>query len=366
LLTAAVLRLVPVKSWRQRLYARNPYLSVIVSALVVVDITAGDSFSDIYGLRRLFIGTLRKLLALLVGAKLVLLPQTYGPFNRRVSRFLVRVVVSRASALYSRDRQGLQTLRSLLGDRRTRAAPQFCPDLAFVLDAVPPASLATLPGPLPDKGTRCLIGLNVSGLLFNGGYTRDNMFHLKSDYRQLMVTLIERLFADSANMILLIPHVFPLANFPGSLVESDPDACRQLFEQLHQSYRERLFCLQGYYDQSEIKKIIGLCDFFIGSRMHACIAALSQCIPVVGIAYSSKFHGVFESIGVEQCVVDLRSKGHSDALEEIVRMLGDRERISAQLQKTIPKIQAGILDQMRYLFETPPSARCGERLVYAL
>ena len=38
--------------------------------------------------------------------------------------------------------------------------------------------------------------------------------------------------------------------------------------------------------------------------MHACIAALSQTVPAVAIAYSRKFLGVMETIGVEDIVVD--------------------------------------------------------------
>ena len=60
------------------------------------------------------------------------------------------------------------------------------------------------------------------------------------------------------------------------------------------------------YDQHEIKGVIGMCDFFVGSRMHACIGALSQGIPCVGVAYSMKFRGVFESVGVADWVVDSR------------------------------------------------------------
>ena len=48
------------------------------------------------------------------------------------------------------------------------------------------------------------------------------------------------------------------------------------------------------------KAVIGQCDFFIGSRMHACIAALSQGVPCVGVAYSMKFAGVFDTVGMER------------------------------------------------------------------
>ena len=68
----------------------------------------------------------------------------------------------------------------------------------------------------------------------------------------------------------------------------------------------RIHMLHGEHDQHAVKGIIGLCSFFIGSRMHACIAALSQGIPTVAVAYSKKFMGVFESAGMGHMVVDAR------------------------------------------------------------
>jgi len=38
------------------------------------------------------------------------------------------------------------------------------------------------------------------------------------------------------------------------------------------------------YGPSETKFLIGHCDFFVGARMHACIAAVSQYVPAVTLA----------------------------------------------------------------------------------
>ena len=48
---------------------------------------------------------------------------------------------------------------------------------------------------------------------------------------------------------------------------------------------------------SAAKSYIATMDFFCGSRMHACIAAVSSGVPVVPIAYSRKFAGVFGALG---------------------------------------------------------------------
>ena len=51
---------------------------------------------------------------------------------------------------------------------------------------------------------------------------------------------------------------------------------------------------------SEAKSYISGLDFFCGSRMHACIAAFSSGVPVLPIAYSRKFAGVFGSLGYDR------------------------------------------------------------------
>ncbi len=339
LLTVMVLRLVPVAAWRQWLLRRNAYLSAIASADCVADITGGDSFSDIYGLRRLIIGTMEKMLVILAGADLILLPQTYGPFRTFAGRLLARIVLSRAAAVYTRDCESLKQVQHLTACRRMRTVPRFSPDMAFVLDAVPPKELRISPGPLPDAGSCTLIGLNVNGLLYNGGYTRDNMFGLKADYRSLVRDLARALLARRDTALLLIPHVF----VPAGHVESDCDACRDVFEAVRQDHPGRVFLLEGTYDQSEIKHVIGRCSFFIGSRMHACIAAASQCIPTVPLAYSRKFAGVFESIGQADATAHLGVLGTSSVLEHVMNSFDMRKTIADCLQTRLPLVRRLVL-----------------------
>jgi polysaccharide pyruvyl transferase WcaK-like protein len=307
---------------------------------IVADITGGDSFSDIYGMRRFLIGFLRKWLVLLFNKDLVMLPQTYGPFKRSLTRVMARYILKRTKLIYSRDRAGVEYLNSLLNNRGNGKV-RFVPDVAFVLDARKPEHLDIEPSADMRTQGSIVIGLNVSGLLFNGGYNRDNMFGLGSNYCELVYAVVEMLLKHQKVSVLLIPHVFPLA---GNEVESDPDACLKMYECLSKIYPGRMLLVKGEYDQGEIKHIIGLCDFLIGSRMHACIAALSQGIPAVGIAYSKKFTGVFESIGLSDCVVDARTCTENELLEKISSVFERRELIRKHLQNTIPSIQRQVLD----------------------
>ncbi|MBN1816829.1 MAG: polysaccharide pyruvyl transferase family protein [Sedimentisphaerales bacterium] len=334
LLGSALFARVLPAGWKERWMRRNPYLHAIVSAQAVMDITGGDSFSDIYGMRRMVLGSLRKLLVLAVGARLVLLPQTYGPFRSRLARMIARFILARAEAIYSRDRESMDNIAELMGRRRMRAAPQLCPDVAFMLDPIRPDTEQTRTvEDLKEKG-HTLIGLNISGLLYNGGYTQNNMFGLACDYRSLVRNIIQFFARQEDHIVLLVPHVVP-KEMP---VENDHDACIRVWRDLPEEVRGKVLVLEGGYDQNQIKYLIGLCDFFLGARMHATIAALSQFVPVVGMAYSKKFAGVFQTAGSQDCVVDMRRLEESQLLERIGQLYQNRQAMHTLLDQSIPEL----------------------------
>ena len=166
------------------------------------------------------------------------------------------------------------------------------------------------------------------------------MFGLKTNYRELIDGIVDYLMKDEGVLVLLVPHVLA----PSRTVEDDPNACWQLYEKLSEKYSGRIFLTKGNYNHNNIKYIIGLCDFFIGSRMHACIAALSQSIPAVGIAYSKKFHGVFESVGLGDCVADAyQCSNNSELLSIVEAAFEKRDQTRKHLDRVIPQIKAEIL-----------------------
>jgi len=83
--------------------------------------------------------------------------------------------------------------------------------------------------------------------------------------------------------------------------------------------------------------------------MHACIAALSQCVPAVGLAYSRKFDGVLDSIGGGATVVDLRQADLNEILRAVGRAFTNRESLRNQLETRMPEIKKSVLN----LFTSP-------------
>jgi polysaccharide pyruvyl transferase WcaK-like protein len=100
------------------------------------------------------------------------------------------------------------------------------------------------------------------------------------------------------------------------------------------------------YNAYEIKGIIGLCDFFIGSRMHSCIAALSQGIPTIGVAYSKKFIGIFNSVDLGTYVIDARLYDEDEAINIIFAIYNKMKKDRYVLER-IKKAQSDIFESFK-------------------
>ncbi len=332
----AVLGRLVGRPWLQkRLTAKSPVLAALAEADVVADISGGDSFTDTYGWRRMLFQSLLKIMALAGADNVVLLPQTIGPFNGRLARVVARALLRKSAVVYSRDREGLEEIRLLAG-KRDDGFVRFAPDVALLVQPAPPEGVEEAEWAVPAEKFGLVVGVNVSGLLLSGGYTKRNQFGLRCDYKSLVVAVIRRLLEEPGVRVLLVPHVFTT---PGEL-ENDPDACEAVRNCLPEDERARVFIVQGPLGPAEIKYVIGKCDFFVGSRMHACIAALSQEVPAVGIAYSRKFRGVFETLGVEVCVADPRVMSEEEIVSVVADAFRRREEIHGVLAESVPAAKA--------------------------
>jgi polysaccharide pyruvyl transferase WcaK-like protein len=335
-----IARLLPSNALKRRLLYSNPWLRQILSACVHFSLSGGDSFSDIYGLRRLLYVSLPQILVLLLDKPLVLLPQTYGPFKNWFARCIARWILKRATLIYSRDVRGLALVRKLFPNGEVEA--HFAPDLGFAMrpESVREEIIHKLRS---IRNHNPLVGLNISRLLYMGGYNRNNMFGLKEDYPSLVRGLLDFLVNKLKVTVLLIPHVF---GGPES-EESELMLYRSLWQDFQKNYGNRILFFNETFTHRQMKTIIGQCTLFIGSRMHACIAAISQNVPSIALAYSNKFTGVMNSVCDAVRVVDLRQAQTYEVCKTVNDTLINCQQIRDQLERRMPEINAQIYELFR-------------------
>lgn len=276
---------------------------------VILDFTGGDSFSDIYGTKRLLRKLFHKQLVLGTGTPLILAPQTYGPLRHRVARNWYRHVVDHAALVFTRDEPSAEFLGELT-DREVIVGT----DVAVRLPWKP-----TDMGAGPDGGLN--VGLNVSGLLWAGGYTGANQFGLTVDYRRWCREVVEGL-QSAGHTVWLVPHVLSRNWEPG--MEDDVRASESLQADLP------LCRMAPPFDSPvEAKSWISGLDLFIGSRMHATIASFTSGVPTIPAAYSRKFTGFFANLGYP-VLVDLTKATTTEAAAATLRLAADPAALEAQ------------------------------------
>lgn len=171
-----------------------------------------------------------------------------------------------------------------------------------------------------------------------GGYTGKNEFGLKMDYPALIRGLITY-FRDHADgcEIHLVPHVFPDKPIAGH--ENDYTASEALAAEFPGTVLAPRFA-----SPSEAKSYIAGMDFFMGARMHACIAACSSGVPVAPMAYSRKFAGLFGSIGYDH-TIDCTSASAEDVHARITELYANRASLAEEARSVT---QTGLSKLKRY------------------
>lgn len=326
----------------------NAGIRHIRNSAVVLDITGGDSFTDMYGNRRFRGSALRKQIVLQQRVPLILLPQTYGPFKSLAAQRTARSIINKASLVWTRDQQSLDYVEQLFGNRGLPAHCKRGVDVAFLLTATkpPPDRYTDELARVIDSESETKIGINVSGLLIDRSNAAQS-FALTANYREVLVSFIERLCDETAARIILVPHV--VSQPSGST--SDVRACQQIWNDLKPRTASRVIVLPPRFDQNETKWIISKMDWFCGARMHSTVAALSSMVPASVLAYSDKAKGVFSSCRQEHGVIDLREIDTEGAVDALDRSWRNRSKVKEGLGIEIPKILQTANAQMDEIVE---------------
>lgn len=184
--------------------------------------------------------------------------------------------------------------------------------------------------PEPRNDGKVRVGINVSGLLLNGGYTGNNQFGLTIDYAATLREVLRQLTARPGVEVHLVSHVIE----PHMPVEDDVAAAQLLAKEF-----PGVVVAPAFKRPSEAKSYIAGMDFFTGARMHACIAAFSSGVPVIPMAYSRKFNGLFGTLGYEH-VADCKKESGDAVVKRIMEGFDQRDAIRGAVAASLRQVEA--------------------------
>lgn len=293
------------------------FIRAILKCDVILDVTMGDSFSDIYSEDYFKSLMKHKKIIELLNKKYILLPQTYGPFNSKSSEKIARKVLKKASKIYCRDRLSQELLENKFNIRDSILTS----DLAFIL---PFNKMRKL------ENNKIKIGINISGLLYKGGFINDNQFGLKINYKEYIERLINYYGKKENYEIHLIPHVIDESE---NSYDDDYKVCKSI-----QIKHPECILAPAFINPIEAKSYISNMNYFIGSRMHSTIAAFSSGVVTIPVSYSRKFEGLFNSLNYSY-VINAKIEDTDSAYLKTIKYLDNSKKLEISQIKSLKLIE---------------------------
>ena len=290
---------------------KNSIIREYVSADAIIDLS-GDSFSDGKGGFSIGIDS-----TILFGVSLkkpiVIYSQSVGPFKWAVTA-LARYCLNNVNLVIVRE----EITKNYLEELGMKSPIYLTADCAFVLDPAPYERVEDiLSKENIDTTKKPLIGISANAMLDDE----------ENNYANSMAQLIDYLIEKLNVQVVFVPHVV-------SIKEGGRGDDRVMGKKIYKLTRnkENVDLIKGDYSPEELKGIIGLCDIFIGGRMHANIAALSSCVPTMATAWSHKYYGIMRTVGQEKYVCDFKTMTFEDLRSKIDDLWDNREKIREELK----------------------------------
>ncbi|GEM_PF-2698810 len=308
---------------RKSVNFKEPALKKLINADLVINLSEGDSFSDIYGMHVFLRQSLDKVIAHSHGVPYYFFPQTLGPFNTNPASKLAGKIFKSAGKIYARESQTRDYLINMFGELPNMEEAN---DMAFLMEPEPVEE----PGFEEFCSDGIITGINISGFL-NSNPIGDRILGETDDYNQITDRIIKTLLElDDKVKIVFISHVAYEDNKANSFF---------INKYSEMGYKDRLFLLNDQYSAPQMKYFLSRLALFTGARMHACIGALSTGVATVPQAYSYKFVGITDKFGIGGYVIDLKKDSQEIAEKKIRFVFKNSESIKKILLESLPSIK---------------------------
>jgi polysaccharide pyruvyl transferase WcaK-like protein len=270
------------------------------------------SSASFFPSRTFILSALNGILAKRAGAKTFLFPQSIGPITKSVDFWFLKCLCCVLDRVFVRDRLSEIFLsQRRLGVGKTSLIPD-------IVNAMP----LLLPHLYDDSIKNNGLGISVVDCSFASPFDSISRDH----YLTAVSNSAAHYYAQTGEPIRLFVQV--------SIPNSDDDM--PIAQLLHKSLTQRGIPVDIFPVASSFEKYIlaiQSCRFFIGSRMHACIFALSSCVPCIGIAYQPKFFGLFEQYEIRRYVSPFQAVSTDWLCSALDSILSREDEIRTLLRK---------------------------------
>ncbi|MEM1158912.1 MAG: polysaccharide pyruvyl transferase family protein [Verrucomicrobiota bacterium] len=256
--------------------------------------------------RNLIVSCLEGILIKRQGIPVILFPQTIGPISKFIDFCSVKYLINKLDFVMVRDSASMKVAASL---KRDKDGLLLVPDIVLSMRKCLPElyrfngiregiGIAAVDGSFAMAFDKQVRRAYLESLIQAGKY-----FHfITNESVRLFVQVSLRGRDDDRTVVNPLAKRFTAEGIPVEIIDKGAD-------------------LSAYLEAMQRNRL------FIGSRMHACIFALTCDIPTVGLAYQPKFFGLFEMLDMQEHVCQIEKLNTGWLIKQIKdALLQEQER----------------------------------------
>ncbi|ALC82639.1 MULTISPECIES: polysaccharide pyruvyl transferase family protein [Bacillus] len=303
----------------------NKSIQLYKNADVVLSVGGGYLYSSRKG--PLGIGLLNSLFHIWVATKkkkkVLAFPQSVGPIDNKIDKFIVKKVLKKLDIFISREEISTKFLKEIgLGNLVEIA------DIGFTL----PGKEVVYPKITKESGMK--IGLTLLDWRFSKKGIGDREIEV---YVSKVAEICNRISSKNKNCTY---YIFPQVTVGEG--DTDYEVSQKLLRKI-KSKNAIIVDLDGFSNKpEELVYLYGKMNLFIGSRMHSTIFALAGGTPTIALAYQPKTKGTFKKLGLEEYVYDVNNFSIDEIYKSIEEIIESGNYPIEKVTQEIEQIKIGL------------------------
>lgn len=270
------------------------------------------------------------------GARPVVMPQAWGPFDGDAMPSAARSLISSAKRVFVRDNTSLACISALYD-----CLPQhvtFGHDIAWAFEA----GAADVGRSLLNEALGSAEGADVICITPNlRVYERTGVGTSEHPYLLMLKHIVRRLRDHYGYRVLLLGHELRVR---GDDRRDDRWLCCRILDEIGDD--SGVGHVNRWLDASEVKALIGCCTMLIGSRYHAIVAAASQLVPPLAFGWSHKYDELLRELGIPHRLARVvTDRDEIDAMLD--RHLRDNAVVRSQLAERVPLMRRSAVEVLQ-------------------
>lgn len=266
--------------------------------------------------------------------KVIMMGTSIEPITNSVVKKITEKILKKVDYIYAREVITYNYLKTFMPEDKI----ELIPDMAFMLD-----DLKNKLDYVDEwrKEFDVIYGITVRKWNFP---EENNGYELFENYKKELAKFIEYKAKKDNALFVFVPQV---------IVEygNDANVAKDIKDLLIDKFKNNFIVLEDDIHPNEVKQLIWNFDYFIGTRMHSNIFAISMGKPTIAIAYEKKTNGIMHTVEMDDYVIEMKSISAKKLIELSEKQKNNKIAIEKHLNNKIKNIRKEIIKKITKVME---------------